>query len=1421
MSQTKTTIALLSVKAETYHYITDLFAQSSCQQFELVWIDLRHAPPPEKLPLYDVYLSDALYEYLFAHHAFIKSHRCFWLATSELSQQEILYLGVTDCFLMAEFNIGLLQHCLRQSYRTRPTLSRFQAAPRELWGDRLQTLFDNVPGIIYSCLPSEKWQGLYFSNAIEAISGYPATDFMIGGQRDYVDIVHPEDTAIIERIVKEKLASKENFRIEYRLIHRDGSTVWVEEKGQGIFDEVGKLLWLNGVILDISEKKKLVSDLQQQQRHYYEKTPAMLYSINEQTEIASVSDHWLEVMGYERQEVIGRQPTDFLTSQSRQYATDQMIPLLKQQGHVQDVEYQFVKKDGQVIDILLSATQKDLGAKKHFLAVLTDVTARNKLTEKLNQYQNHLQDLVRQSTKALADSEMRFRTLFNLAPMGIVQVDLDGYFQLANQQFLEMLNLSRETLLTSQVTDITYGADEVEVASVLQRLRQGKLKTSFIDQRYRRGDDWFWGHTEITVVKDLRGQPQYVIATIEDIHERKMMEESLRVSEARLAKTQAIAHVSGWEWDVMQNHTYWSAESFKLFGVSVGSIEQNAETFYQFLHPGDRPRIQALIQSILDGETAPATMEYRLITPDGQLKFIKDYLDVTRHESGQVTHISGATQDITEIRTTIKALEASEARFRGVFDQVALGIFQVNMDGQFLIANQAFCELVGYSVAELESMTWPEISHPDDVPICTEKVKQLIQGSIETIIWEKRYIHKQGHLIWIKAIVSCIYDKQDQPQYLLCLIEDISAYKEAQAQLAQSQNRYRDLIEGIHAVIYQYSSEKGGLFYSSRVRDILGYDPDFLAQNGSVWYEEIHPSDRLLVDQQLATLQAGQNFSIEYRIRDAAGHWHWINDKTFQVEQVGTEFIINGFARDITQRKLADAALNYRLQLEATLADISHRMIIDADLDLVEILALLSEVFRASHLSVMVCRADNPTTLDQLCSWKADEAKDCPVVKDEVVDLTDYPWWLAQWQQQKAIVLASIDDIPATGQLEQEILADLGIHAVMLVPIKNHQQEAWGYIKCAATEVPQPAWSREDAELLAIAGDLIYSYTTRQQAQQQLEQAKETAEIANQAKTQFLTNITHELRTPLNAILGFAQLMETSKTFPEEHRNHLSILRRSGQRLLSLLNDILALSSFEGGEPQLNKMLFSLSGLLEDLENMFQPIVSAQPALTLKIIQGKNLPRYISTDQTKLHSVLIHLLSNGLKFTSQGHVSLEVTVVSQAPLVIRFRVTDTGVGITAADQAKLFDNFVKLEAGEQLGQGSGIGLALSQKFVKLMGGEISIESKVNGGSCFSFELRCDEYQQQARGRSPANLQQTTPTLDKLVPADLQTLSPEWRGKFHLAAASARTKTLKKLIAELPPESAAIAQSLATLIEQLDFEQLSRLTAAESQPSKPQ
>lgn len=232
---------------------------------------------------------------------------------------------------------------------------------------------------------------------------------------------------------------------------------------------------------------------------------------------------------------------------------------------------------------------------------------------------------------------------------------------------------------------------------------------------------------------------------------------------------------------------------------------------------------------------------------------------------------------------------------------------------------------------------------------------------------------------------------------------------------------------------------------------------------------------------------------------------------------------------------------------------------------------------------------------------------------------------------------------------------------------------------------------------------------------------REKAEAANLAKSVFLSTMSHELRTPLNAILGFSSLMQSDPALTQGQRENLDIINRSGGHLLNLINDVLDMAKIEAGRVELDIKPFDLGILLRDITDMLSKRAE-EKGLQLLLDQSSEFPRFIKSDKDKLRQVIVNLVSNAIKYTNQGSVTLRLGVQSHSDLFrLLIEVEDTGIGINKNDQTRIFDPFVQV--GKPATQkGTGLGLSIVREYIKLLGGEIIVESTPEVGSLFRVIL---------------------------------------------------------------------------------------------------
>lgn len=253
---------------------------------------------------------------------------------------------------------------------------------------------------------------------------------------------------------------------------------------------------------------------------------------------------------------------------------------------------------------------------------------------------------------------------------------------------------------------------------------------------------------------------------------------------------------------------------------------------------------------------------------------------------------------------------------------------------------------------------------------------------------------------------------------------------------------------------------------------------------------------------------------------------------------------------------------------------------------------------------------------------------------------------------------------------------------------------------------------------LSIGSDL----SERKTLEADLRASEALAQTANRAKSAFLSNMSHELRTPLNAILGYAQLMNRRAAGHPEDRDQLARILGAGEHLLSLINDVLSLSKIESGGLELRAASFRVKALLESVMDM-QRLRAQAKGLDLRLEVDPALPENLEGDEAKLRQVLVNLVGNAVKFTVEGSVTLRVDYVTGRAA---FAVADTGPGISEGDQRQLFQPFFQAGNHPLAAEGTGLGLHISRSLVRLMGGDLALESRLGEGSRFTFELPMPE-----------------------------------------------------------------------------------------------
>ena len=315
-------------------------------------------------------------------------------------------------------------------------------------------------------------------------------------------------------------------------------------------------------------------------------------------------------------------------------------------------------------------------------------------------------------------------------------------------------------------------------------------------------------------------------------------------------------------------------------------------------------------------------------------------------------------------------------------------------------------------------------------------------------------------------------------------------------------------------------------------------------------------------------------------------------------------------------------------------------------------------------------------------------------------------------------------DIGNVFPVDREWFAELGVHSYLGVPIVSETGEVHGHL--AVMDKPERDWREADVDILrlfslrtAVELERAKAHRMLEESNAQLAAAKLAAENANQAKSVFISQMSHELRTPLNGILGYAQLLRRSPELSEQQRDGLAIIERSGEHLLTLVNDLLDLAKIEAGRLELRDESIDPESLLQHVTDLIR-VRADKAGLRFAVERSPALPRRIRGDARALRQVLLNLLGNAVKFTDAGgSVGLKIV---QAGSRWRFEISDSGIGIAADQLQSIFEPFRRVENVARRVEGTGLGLAITRRLIEAMRGSIAVDSAPGRGTTFSVDL---------------------------------------------------------------------------------------------------
>lgn len=550
-------------------------------------------------------------------------------------------------------------------------------------------------------------------------------------------------------------------------------------------------------------------------------------------------------------------------------------------------------------------------------------------------------------------------------------------------------------------------------------------------------------------------------------------------------------------------------------------------------------------------------------------------------------------------------------------------------------------------------------------------------------------------------------------------------FKQIQQEWQENKERWQLILQGGNDGIWDWNPRTRELFVSSRWKEMLGYRDEEITGHFETWTNLLHPDDldRVLDNLQAYLAREIPEYRLEFRLLCKDGSYKWILALGQALwDETGEPIRMAGTHTDINDRKQREKALEIQAERDNLLSRVT-RLLIENDLDtaierVLEAIGTFSRAARSYIIQYTPCRQQ----WSMVYEWCDPERPEIlPVIEQSRnLSLETYPWFSEQLLNGIPVRVNSIEELPPTAIAEREVLLTSPTPCLLVVPMLDNTGTTVGYLGLDAPSGRQ--WTREDVNFARLIGEAIAIARSRHLAEIELKEAKEAAERANRAKSEFIASMGTELRTPIQAIFGFTDLMAHDDNLDREQRDHLLTIYQCCRDLIKLINDIVDMSRIEADIVFLNLTKFDLELFLSHIEEMLQPRARAK-GLSLIFEIGADLPRYIYSDANKLERVLINLLENGIKFTGSGGVTLRVKATPENEFSrLLFEIEDTGPGISPEDIPELFKPFARTETGQKSRQGTRLGLAIDRKFVELMGGTLGVSSLLGQGSVFAFDI---------------------------------------------------------------------------------------------------
>jgi PAS domain S-box-containing protein len=787
--------------------------------------------------------------------------------------------------------------------------------------------------------------------------------------------------------------------------------------------------------------------------------------------------------------------------------------------------------------------------------------------------------------------------------------------------------------------------------------------------------------------ESLKAATNIMGATIE----REHIQKALRESEERF---RTIAEFT-YDWECWRStdgsYLYISPSCERITGYRPEEFLANPHLIQDIVHPDDRPRFVRTIQdmdNIASSHTharGTTSLDFRIITRSGEERWINQVGQRVYDACGNLRGKRISNRDVTE------RVQAEEA-YRTLVEHSLQGLV-ILQNRRIVFANSTMARITGYSIRELLAFsprTLSQLIFPDDRQQVRHYETRRLAGRDAPPRYKHRIIRKGGEVCWLEVYATpTSYRGKPADQMTYIDITDPERTREA---LRESEERFRVFVEETDDLVIQVNASLQFTYVNHTARKIFGLATEECLDHS--YFDFVHHDDQKRTRSALEgwiRRQATRTTFENRQVNTSGGIHHMLWTITLMYDGEGNLTTINAIGRDITQYKRVEEALRENEAryhaISDLISDFAYAMRVEPDGSV--IMEWVTESFtRAVGYTL--------EEMNQEGGWRSF------TYPEDVMIVKQHHQWLLNGQHS----------------------------AVSEFRIRTRQ----GKIRWLRNH-SRPVWDKALGRIARIYG-AAQDVTERKQAEETLRQARETAEAATRTKSEFLANMSHEIRTPLNAIIGMTTLLlDTGLTW--EQQNFIETIRTSSTALLTLINDVLDFTKIEAGKLVLEKAPFDLLACVEESLDLLAT-EAAERHLDLAYVLDEQVPLSLVGDATRVRQILVNLLSNGVKFTSEGEVVVEIRKVDKpatspggrpsppdaTSVFIEMVVRDTGIGISQHAIDRLFQSFGQIDTSTTRKYGgTGLGLAISNRLAAMMGGTMWVKSEEGKGSAFHVTFR--------------------------------------------------------------------------------------------------